>query len=128
MNIEKITKLFTQETGKDLASLIPSDGGDETHHVERFINKQLRIVTSYVRKFNIYFNYEKLKEKRQDLFNEILCYQLDYACENGDTTIVSGADFTTNQFVSDENLLNGLVAPFVKQLLDSYHFTYRGIY
>lgn len=116
---------FLLKTGIEL-SIALEDTNDDSNNVPRFIEKISNMVVRFIRKYNLYFDYENLSQKQLEAFKEACIEQAHYTLLNGDLSLLTGYDSTTN--TSNRNVTNEIkYAPNLYEILNSRKLLYREV-
>lgn len=122
MDYQELLNEFQSQTGFDLASQV-DDGSDEIDKPRRTLARQHILLQSFIKKHNIYFDYEKLSDKRKKEYREVLIEQVLYSLENEDLSTWNGID--GSNVIDEKTLSDRQIGFFVKDLLYAKGFLSR---
>lgn len=127
MTQSEIKNRFQQQYGLMLENYL-TDNNFEQDEVERFFNRQKKLLIAYCKSIIRRFNFDKLPITNKDFFNELVLEQMYYVLCTFDYTTISGIDIGVNTTMPLQELTQRYISPIVKMELNGSGLLYRGLW
>ena len=127
MKQSEIKDRFQKQYGLMLENYL-TDNNFEQDEVERFFNRQKKLLIAYCKSIICTFNFDKLPITNKDFFNELVLEQMYYVLCTFDYTTISGIDIGVNTTMPLQELTQRYISPIVKMELNGSGLLFRGLW